>query len=88
VGKTQGASVAYRELCGLGRDYSEARTDTTQQSGQTPDKKVEIKNNTQKQFTSRAPRTDKNTKHSQMTYTCGHILRNNTNSTNANQREE
>jgi len=23
-----------------------------------------------------------------MTYTCGHILRNNTNSTNANQREE
>ena len=32
--------------------------------------------------------TDKNTKHTQMTYTCGHILRNNTNSTNANQREE
>jgi len=29
--------------------------------------------------------TDKNTKHTQMTYTCGHILRNNTNSTNANQ---
>ena len=25
--------------------------------------------------------TDKNTKHAQMTYTCGHILRNNTNST-------
>ena len=36
------------------------------------------------QFTSRSP-TDKNTKHAQMTYTCGHILRNNTNSTNANQ---
>ena len=36
---------------------------------------------------SRSP-TDKNTKHTQMTYTCGHILRNNTNSTNANQREE
>jgi len=36
-------------------------------------------------FTSRSP-TDKNTKHAQMTYTCGHILRNNTNSTNANQR--
>ena len=32
--------------------------------------------------------TDKNTKHTQMIYTCGHILRNNTNSTNANQREE
>ena len=32
--------------------------------------------------------TDKNIKHAQMTYTCGHILRNNTNSTNANQREE
>jgi hypothetical protein len=29
--------------------------------------------------------TDKNTKHTQMTYTCGHILCNNTNSTNANQ---
>ena len=39
------------------------------------------------QITSRPP-TDKNTKHTQMTYTCGHILRNNTNSTNANQREE
>jgi len=38
-------------------------------------------------FTSRLP-TDKNTKHTQMTYRCGHILRNNTNSTNANQREE
>ena len=38
-------------------------------------------------FTSRSP-TDKNTKHAQMTYTCGHILPNNTNSTNANQREE
>jgi hypothetical protein len=38
-------------------------------------------------FTSRSP-TDKNTKHAQMTYTCGHILRNNTNSTIANQREE
>ena len=32
--------------------------------------------------------TDKNIKHAQMTYTCGHILRNNTNSTNENQREE
>ena len=32
--------------------------------------------------------TDKNTKHTQMTYTCSHILRNNMNSTNANQREE
>jgi len=32
--------------------------------------------------------TDKDTKHAQMTYTCGHILRNNTNSTNTNQREE
>jgi len=38
-------------------------------------------------FTNRSP-TDKNTKHTQMPYTCGHILRNNTNSTNANQREE
>jgi len=27
----------------LGRDYIGARTDTTQQSGQTPDKEVEIK---------------------------------------------
>jgi len=32
--------------------------------------------------------TDKNTKHAQITYTCGHILRNNTNTTNANQQEE
>jgi hypothetical protein len=40
-----------------------------------------------KQITSRSP-TDKNTKHTQMTYTCGHVPRNNTNSTNANQREE
>ena len=39
------------------------------------------------EFTSRSP-TEKNTKHTQMTYTCGHILRNNTNSMNANQREE
>ena len=39
------------------------------------------------QFTSRWP-TDKNTKHAQMTYTCGHILCNNTNSMNANQREK
>jgi hypothetical protein len=39
------------------------------------------------EFTSRSP-TDKNTKYTQMKYTCGHILRNNTNSTNANQREE
>ena len=38
-------------------------------------------------FTGRSP-TDKNTKHTQMTYTCGHVLRNNTNSTKANQREE
>jgi hypothetical protein len=38
-------------------------------------------------YTSRSP-TDKNTKHAQMTYTCGHILRNNTNSTNADQRED
>ena len=38
-------------------------------------------------FTSRSP-TDKNTKHAQMTYTCGHILCNNTNSMNANQREK
>jgi len=37
--------------------------------------------------TSRSP-TDKNTKHAQMTYTCGHILHNNTNSTNSYQREE
>ena len=28
----------------LGYGYIEARTDTTQQSGQTPDKEVEIKN--------------------------------------------
>jgi DNA-binding sugar fermentation-stimulating protein len=28
----------------LGRGYIEARTDTTQQSGQTPNKEVEIKN--------------------------------------------
>jgi hypothetical protein len=27
----------------LGRGYTEARTDTTQQSGQTPDKEVVIK---------------------------------------------
>jgi len=27
-----------------GRGYIEARTDTTQQSGQTPDKEVDIKN--------------------------------------------
>ena len=38
-------------------------------------------------YDSRSP-TDKNTKHTQMTYTCGHILRDNTNSTNANQRGE
>ena len=31
-------------LLTLGRGYIEARTDTTQQSGQTPDKEVEIKN--------------------------------------------
>ena len=30
----------------LSRGYIEARTDTTQQSGQTPDKKVEIKKKT------------------------------------------
>jgi hypothetical protein len=29
---------------GLGREYIEARTHTTQQSGQTPNKEVEIKN--------------------------------------------
>ena len=29
---------------GLGREDIEARTDTTQQSGQTPNKEVEIKN--------------------------------------------
>jgi len=28
----------------LGRGYPEARTDTTQQSGQTPDRELEIKN--------------------------------------------
>jgi len=39
------------------------------------------------EFTSKSP-TDKNTKHTQITHTCEHILRNNTNSTNANQREE
>jgi hypothetical protein len=33
-----------RELLFLGRGNIEARTDTTQQSGQTPDKEVEIKN--------------------------------------------
>jgi hypothetical protein len=33
---------AYRAALGYG--YIGARTDTTQQSGQTPDKKVEIKN--------------------------------------------
>jgi hypothetical protein len=32
--------------------------------------------------------TDNNAKHTHMTYTCGHMLRNNTNSMNANQREE
>jgi len=31
-------------LPALGRGYIETRTDTTQQSGQTPDKEVEIKN--------------------------------------------
>jgi hypothetical protein len=31
-------------MCVLGRGYIGARTDTTQQSGQTPDKEVEIKN--------------------------------------------
>jgi len=30
----------------LGCGYTEARNDTTQQSGQTPDKEVEIKNTT------------------------------------------
>jgi hypothetical protein len=43
--------------------------------------------NSFKELTSITP-TDKNTKHAQMTYKCGHILHNNTNSTNANQREE
>jgi len=37
-------SVSYSECSALGRGYIEARTDTTQQSGQTPDKEVEIKN--------------------------------------------
>jgi hypothetical protein len=40
-----------------------------------------------KQFTSRSP-IDKNNKYAQMTYTCGHILCDNTNPTNTNQREE
>jgi hypothetical protein len=31
------------DIPALGRGYIEARTDTTQQSGQTPDKEVEIK---------------------------------------------
>jgi hypothetical protein len=36
-----------KEDCGTakyGRGYIDARTDTTQQTGQTPDKEVEIKN--------------------------------------------
>ena len=36
--------IAQKLTDGLGRGYIEARTDTTQQSGQTPDKEVEIKN--------------------------------------------
>jgi hypothetical protein len=32
--------------CDFGYGYTGARTDTTQQSGQTPDKEVEIKNTT------------------------------------------
>jgi len=39
------------------------------------------------EFTSRLL-TEKNTKHAQISYTCGHIPRNNTNSTKANQQEE
>jgi hypothetical protein len=31
-------------MIALGRDYTETRTDTTQQSGQTPDKEVDIRN--------------------------------------------
>jgi len=42
---------------------------------------------TNKMLKSRSP-IEKNTKPTQMTYTCGHILCNNTNSTNENQREE
>jgi DNA-binding sugar fermentation-stimulating protein len=40
------AIPAFKRLqtCALGRGYIEARTDTTQQSGQTPDYEVEIKN--------------------------------------------
>jgi hypothetical protein len=37
-------SVPYSEGSTLGRGYIEARTDTSQQSGQTPDEEVEIKN--------------------------------------------
>ena len=33
-----------QQMCALGYGNTGARTDTTQQSGQTPDKKVEIKN--------------------------------------------
>jgi hypothetical protein len=40
------AIPAFKRLqtCALGRGYTKAGTDTTQQSGQTPDKEVEIKN--------------------------------------------
>jgi hypothetical protein len=37
-------SVPYSEGSALGRGYIEARTDTLQHSGQTPDKEVEIRN--------------------------------------------
>jgi hypothetical protein len=37
------SAVVY-EIRGLGRGYIGARTDTTQQSGQTPDKEAEMSN--------------------------------------------
>jgi hypothetical protein len=37
-------ALTVRQERQLGRCYIEARTDTTQQSGQTPDKEVKIKN--------------------------------------------
>jgi hypothetical protein len=37
-------SVSYSEGSAIGGGYIEARTDTTQQSGQTPDREVEIRN--------------------------------------------
>ena len=38
------AAIKGPQTYALGRGYNEARTDTTQQSGQTPDKEVKIKN--------------------------------------------